>query len=141
MTGKEGKDSHDNEIRKAMSFRKIFGFSKREGIYIIAYSIIIVILTGVIHESGHILGALAVGIPLNGIKIGISWNPEVILPSITHGHFSNASLEVYYYAGGFFAAAFLLCGYFLIIYRKYRTQPSWFVWFLGLVTAILGVEQ
>jgi len=49
-----------------------------------------VIAMAVIHEAGHFLVASAVGIPFKGIRIGISnWNPVIILPRISFGHFSN----------------------------------------------------
>jgi hypothetical protein len=120
----------------------ILGWSIFEFIYIIIYLIVIVIAMTVIHETGHVLGALVAGIPLTGIIIGMSGsNPEVVLPSIAKGHFSHLQLEVFYYAGGFFAAVFLGCVYFLFIYRKYRAKPSWLFWFLGLMTAGLCTEQ
>ena len=136
------KQNHEDKIGILKKPIKTLGFSIIEIIYIIIYLIVIVAAMVVIHETGHILGALAAGIPLTGIKIGISnTNPEVILPSIATGHFSNAQLEVFYYAGGFFAAAFLACVYFLFIYRKYRVQPSALFWFLGFITAGLCTCQ
>jgi len=139
---KETESKQNGGIGRAIKRSKFLGLSVRQIIYIVIYFVAILTAMAVIHETGHILGASAVGIPLNGIKIRISnWNPEVILPSITPGRFSNTSLEVYYYTGGFFAATFLLCVYFLFIYRKYRLQPSVFVWILGFITAGLSIEQ
>ena len=120
----------------------ILGWNIREIIYAIIYLVVLVPAMIVLHETGHILGALTVGIPLNGMKIGMSGsNPEVILPSIATGHFSNESLEVFYYAGGLFSAVFLACVYFFFIYRKYRVKPSWLFWFLGFMTAGLCTYQ
>jgi hypothetical protein len=131
-----------NQSGKNMQNLKKSLFSKRDAIYLLAYFLVIIIVMAVIHETGHILGALAVGIPLSGMKIGMSGsNPEVILPSITNGHFTHSQLEVFYYAGGFLAAVFLACVYFLFIYRKYHVKSSWFFWFLGLMTAGLCTEQ
>ena len=96
------KRNHDDKIGILKKPIKILGMSILEIIFIITYLIVIVIVMAVVHETGHILGALAAGISLNGMKIGISnMNPEVVLPSISSGHYSHASLEVYYYSGGF----------------------------------------
>ncbi len=121
---------------------RALGISIFEITYIIIYLIVIVAAMEVIHETGHILGALAVGIPLTGIKIGMSGlNPEVIIPSLANANVSNAQREVSYYAGGFLAAAFLLGIYFLLIYRKYHKQPTWLYWTLGFITAAITTEQ
>jgi len=136
------KQNHDDKIGILKKPIKILGISIIEIIYIIIYLIVIVVVMAVIHETGHMLGALVAGIPLTGIKIGISGlNPEVILPSISNGHFSHLQLEIFYYAGGFLAAVFLACVYCLFIYRKYRVQPSWLFWFLGFITAGLCTYQ
>lgn len=136
------KRNHDDKIGILKKPIKILGMSILEIIFIITYLIVIVIVMAVVHETGHILGALAAGISLNGMKIGISnMNPEVVLPSISSGHYSHASLEVYYYSGGFLSAIFLFCVYFLFIYRKYRIRPSLLFWLLGFITAGLCTEQ
>jgi hypothetical protein len=136
------KQKYGDVIGKMKKPINMLGISALEIIYLIIYFIVIVALMIVIHETGHILGALAAGIPLAGIKIGMSGlNPEVILPSIANGHFSHIQLEVFYYAGGFLSAIFLACVYFLFIHRKYRIQTSWFYWFLGFITAGLCTEQ
>ena len=131
-----------NIVEKLKKPIKILDISVFEILYTIIYLIVIVAVMTVIHETGHILGALTVGIPLTGMKIGMSGlNPEVIIPSLANSNFSNAEREVSYYAGGFLAAAFLLCVYLLFVYRKYRVQPSWLLWFLGLMTAGLCTYQ
>jgi hypothetical protein len=136
------KQNHEDKIGILKKPIKTLGFSIIEIIYIIVYLIVIVTAMVVIHETGHILGALAAGIPLAGMKVGISGsNPEVILPSITNGHFSQIQLEIFYYGGGFLSATFLACVYFLFIKKKYRVQPSVLFWFLGFITAGLCTYQ
>ncbi|MGD9142844.1 MAG: hypothetical protein PVG61_03245 [Dehalococcoidia bacterium] len=98
---------------------------------LLAYLVGTFILTIFIHESGHFFAALAIGVPVSEIEIGmIGHNLGVTIPD----RFFNVPLGLFYYSGGFFAAFVVSCVYFLIWYRKYRYQPSFMTWAYGAVT-------
>jgi hypothetical protein len=96
-----------------------------------SYLIAIFIFTIIIHESAHFLAALIIGVPFSEIKIKwIGINPSVTIPD----RFFNIPLGLFYYAGGFTSAFVLLCGYFLVWYRRYRDKPSFMTWAYGAIT-------
>ena len=114
-----------------MKSLKIFMQNNRTLIYSITYLIAISIGTIVIHEIGHLLMALALGVPLREIKINfIGINPGLKMPD----GLSASFLTYIGFAGGFFAAAILSASYFVFLYRKYRIKPSLLVWCMGLIT-------
>ncbi|MHB8105561.1 MAG: hypothetical protein ACYDG5_08535 [Dehalococcoidales bacterium] len=87
-----------------------------------------------IHEMGHLLAALALGVPLNKIKIAfVGINPGFKIPNML----GSTELAIYQYAGGAFAAIVLLCVYLFLWLRKYRARPTLLTWVVGLI--ILGL--
>lgn len=98
---------------------------------IFSYLITVLVLTIIIHESAHFFTALVMGVPFSEIEIEwIRFNPSVTIPD----RFFNAPLGLFYYAGGFTAAFVLLCGYFLVWYRRYINKPSFMTWAYGAIT-------
>jgi len=109
----------------------------RKLFYLFAYFIATFILVTIIHETGHFVAALALGVPFNQIKIiFISGNPGLLLPE----SFNNSPV-VYQYAGGFSAAAVLLIIYFLIWFRRYRKESTWYIWGFGCITFLCFGEE
>jgi hypothetical protein len=95
---------------------------------------VILIADTLIHEMGHLLAALALGVPLNKIKIAfVGINPGFKIPDML----SSTGLSIYQYAGGAFAAIVLLCVYLFLWLRKYRSRPTLLTWVVGLI--ILGL--
>jgi hypothetical protein len=87
-----------------------------------------------IHEMGHLLAALVLGVPLNKIKIAfIGINPGFKIPDML----GSTALAIYHYAGGAFAAFVCLCAYIFLWVRRYRARPSLLTWIVGLI--ILGL--
>jgi hypothetical protein len=104
---------------------------KRTAVYSILYLIAIIIGTTVIHEIGHFLAALVLGVPVNEITINfMGINPGFKIPDILY----SSSLSIYHWAGGLFAAVILLIVYFVFLYRKYRIKPSLLLWIMGWIT-------
>ena len=102
------------------------GFAKLGG-----YIIVVIAGTIVIHEAGHIIGALILGVPFSEIEfIRIGINPGVSIPD----RFVNESLGIMNYAGGFLASVVMVLIYFLIWFRKYRRNPSIMTWGYGAFT-------
>ena len=106
--------------------------------YLLAYLIAVFIVTIIIHESAHFLAALTIGVPFSEIEIGwIGNNLGVTIPD----RFSSVPLGLFYYAGGFSTAFVLLCGYFLIWYRRYRDKPSFMTWAYGaIIMMCIGIQ-
>lgn len=95
-------------------------------LYLIGITIFIVI----IHEAGHTIAALALGVPFTELKFGFDGiSPFVITPD----WFAGAPLTIQHYAGGFTAAIILLPIY-LYLFRRYRKKPTLLNWFMGLIT-------
>jgi TctA family transporter len=117
----------------------VFIRNKREIFYFVAYLVVMVIADILIHETGHFLAALVIGVPANEIKFRfVTISPEITLPS----RFSNnVSLTFYQYAGGVFAAIVLLVVYLLFWYRKYRANQTGLIWALGFATILLCGEE
>lgn len=98
---------------------------------LLAYLITVFVIAIIIHESAHFLAALTIGVPFSEIEIGwIGYNPSVTIPD----RFFDVPLGLFYYSGGFSAAFVLLCGYFLVWYRRYRNKPSFTTWAYGAIT-------
>jgi len=112
--------------------------NKLKIICLLAYLIAVFVLTIIIHESAHILAALTIGVPFSEIEIGwIGINPGVTIPD----RFFNVPLSLFYYVGGFSTAFVLLCGYFLVWYRRYRNKPSFMTWAFGAITMMsIGMQ-
>jgi len=102
----------------------------RQIIYACLYLIGVIIFTIIVHEAGHIIAALALGVPLTEIQLGFQGiNPSVTLPD----RFSNAPLTIQHYAGGF-TAAIILMPIYLFWFRRYRKNSTPLNWILGLIT-------
>jgi hypothetical protein len=90
----------------------------------------IIVFTAIIHEVGHTIAALALGVPFSEIKFGFyGINPSVTIPD----SFASTPLTIQHYAGGFTAAIILLPIY-LFWFMRYRKKPTFINWFAGLVT-------
>ena len=102
----------------------------RQIAYVCLYLIGVIIFSTIIHEVGHTIAALALGVPFSEIKFGFyGINPSITIPD----RFATAPLTILHYAGGFTAAIILLPIY-LFWYMRYRKNPTFFYWFAGLIT-------
>jgi hypothetical protein len=103
-------------------------------IYSIVFLIGIFIADTLVHEMGHLLAALILGVPLNKIRIAfIGINPGFKIPDML----GSTALAIYHYAGGAVAAIVCLCVYLFLWLRRYRVRPSLLTWVVGLI--ILGL--
>ena len=103
-------------------------------IYSIVFLIGIFIADTLVHEMGHLLAALILGVPLNKIRIAfIGINPGFKILDVL----GSTALAIYQYAGGVFAAAVCLCIYLFLWLRKYRSRPTLLGWIVGLI--LLGI--
>jgi hypothetical protein len=115
--------------------------NRRKILYSIVYLTVIIISVPIIHETAHILTALAFGVPFNEIKITIlHFTPTVQVPS---SDLSNTQFSVLYYVGGSSVAGILIIIYFSVWsrYRKLKVEPSLLVWFCGFLTLGICGEQ
>ncbi|UCE98083.1 MAG: hypothetical protein JSV74_01785 [Dehalococcoidia bacterium] len=112
--------------------------NKLKIICLLAYFITVFLLAIIIHEFAHFLTALTIGVPFSEIEIGwIGYNPGVTIPD----RFFNVPLDLFYYSGGFSAAFVLLCGYFLVWYKRYRDNPSFMTWAYSAITmTFIGMQ-
>jgi len=102
------------------------------------YTLAMVVALVVIHEGSHILAAMAFGVRFSELKLGfMGINPSVTLPE----WFTGTRQTVVHYAGGFSTGLALLLFYLLYWMRKYRRNPSFFTWSLGLITFMLAAMQ
>jgi hypothetical protein len=114
-------------------FRAFFAKYRIIILSLVFFAVILVADT-LIHEMGHLIAALILGVPLNKIKIAfIGINPGFKIPDMP----GSTALAVYHYAGGAFAAAVCLCVYLFLWLRRYRVRPTLLTWIVGLV--ILGL--
>jgi hypothetical protein len=112
--------------------------SRREAIYLTAYTVVIAAASVLAHEAAHIVAALALGVPFNELRLAfLGINPSVTLPE----WFIGTPLTIAYYAGGLTAAVGLFALYLLYWVRKYHRNPSFFYWSLGAVTIALAAMQ
>ena len=121
-----------------MSIISLLMDNKLKIAYILTYSIAVIIGVIAIHESGHFLGALVIGVPINEIDVGlIGIYPGVTIPA----RFIHTPLGIYYYAGGFSAAIICSVVYYYIWYRKYRDTQSIITWYYGAFTIAAAGAQ
>jgi len=112
--------------------------SRREGIYLMLYTVGIAAASVLAHEAAHILAALALGVPFSELQLGfLGINPSVTLPE----WLSGTPLAIVRYAGGLAAGAGLLLLYLAYWTRRYRRSPSFFRWALGAVTIVFAALQ
>jgi hypothetical protein len=111
--------------------------NKRQIIYTCLYLVTIIMGTICIHEAGHAIAAIVLGVPVKEIKIGFDGiNPSVMIQA----GFTNISLTSQYYAGGF-SAAFVLLLVYAYWFRKYYCTPSVFSWIAGIITiGVFGMQ-
>jgi len=107
-------------------------------IYTLALGVALVI----IHEAAHILTAMAFGVRFGELKLGfMGINPSITLPE----WFTGTRQTVVHYAGGLTAGTVLgtvlLLFYLLYWMRKYRRNPNFFTWSLGLITLMMAAIQ
>jgi len=99
------------------------------------YLLGLVVVTTIVHEVGHFIAALVMGIPLNEIDIGLyGINPSVTIPE----RFASSNLSIFYYAGGLTTAGILIIVYLIFWYRKYKREPSLINWLMGLITITIA---
>jgi len=117
---------------------KEFKLSWREYIFLILYTIVIAFTAVIIHETAHVLLAMALGIPFVELQPGFMWiNPSIILPE----WFTSPHRTIVYYAGGLATGTVLLVLYLWHWMRQYWRNPTFFRWCLGLVTLTLVSVQ
>ena len=117
---------------------KEFKLSRRQCAYIMLYVLALVIVLVVIHEAAHILVAVVLGARFSDLSLGVlGINPSVTLP----GWFTGTRQTVVHYAGGLAAGLALLIFYLAYWMRRYRHNPNFFTWSLGLITMMLSAMQ
>jgi hypothetical protein len=88
----------------------------------------------IIHEAAHVIAALLFGAQFSELKFGFyGINPSVTFPEWLAG----GRLTAVHYVGGLTSGGVLLLLYLLYCVRVYRRNPDFFIWGLGLVTAML----
>jgi len=117
---------------------KEFRLSLRQYIYLMFYMLALAFIVVIIHEAAHILAAMALGVRFVELQLGfMGINPSVTLP----GWFTGTRQTVVHYAGGLTAGMALLLFYLGYWMRKYRWNPTFFSWSLGLITLLLAAMQ
>jgi len=117
---------------------KEFRLSWRQCVYLILYTLALVVALVIIHEAAHILTAVVLGVSFNELKLGfMGINPSVTLPE----WFTGMRQTIVHYAGGLTVGTIFLIFYLGYWMRKYRRNPSFFNWSLGAVTLMLSAMQ
>jgi len=115
-----------------------FRLTWRQCAYVMLYTLAMVVVMVVLHESAHILAAMALGVRFGELKLGfMGINPSVTLPE----WFTGTKQTVVHYAGGLTAGAVFLLFYLMYWMRRYRHNPNFFIWSLGAVTLMLSAMQ
>jgi hypothetical protein len=126
------------EILSRLKRLKEFKLSLRQYAYILLYTLALVVGLVIIHEASHILTAIVFGARFSELNLGfMGINPSVTLPE----WFTGTRQTVVHYAGGLTVGTVLLLFYLLYWMRKYRRNPSFFTWSLGLITLMLAAMQ
>ncbi len=95
------------------------------------------IVSTVIHEAGHAVAALLLGVPISEIKIGFyGISPSVTIPE----RFGTMNLAPVHYAGGF-GSGFALLILYTFLFLRYLKKPSFLHWSLGFITMLLSGFQ
>ena len=103
------------------------------------YWVALEIVVAIIHEGGHAVAALFMGVPLGEIQISLrGLVPTTSIPL----RFATSNLiTLYHYAGGFTSGLILIIFYFLYWYKRYQEKPTPMNWGMGAATAATaGVE-
>jgi len=102
------------------------------------YMLVLTFVVVIIHETAHILTAMVLGVRFVELQLGfMGINPSVTLPE----WFIGTRQTVVHYAGGLTAGMVLLLFYLGYWMRKYRWNPTFFSWSLGLITLLLAAMQ
>ena len=104
----------------------------------IIYFLALVIVASVIHESGHAVAAVLIGVPVGEIQFSLrGLVPTTSIPP----RFATSNLTIFHYAGGFTSGLILIIVYFLYWYKRYQKKPTQMNWCMGLATAAaVGIE-
>ena len=117
---------------------KEFRLTWRQCDFLILYTLAMVVALVIIHEAAHILVAMGFGAQFGELKLGfMGINPSVTLPE----WFTETKQTAVHYAGGLAVGIIFLLFYLTYWMRKYRHNPSFFVWSLGAVTLMLAAMQ
>ena len=112
--------------------------SGRQYGFLMLYTLALVFVMVVIHETAHILSAMVLGVRFVELQPGfLGMNPSVTLPE----WFTGTRHTIVYYAGGLTSGTALLLFYLCYWIRKYWRHPTFFHWSLGLVTLMLAAIQ
>jgi hypothetical protein len=123
-----------------LGLRRLKGIrlSWREYIYLMLYTLALAFVAVMIHETAHIVSAIAFGVRFVELQPGfMGINPSIILPA----WFTGTHRTVVYYAGGLTAGMVLLLFYLCYWMRKCRHCSTFFHWSLGLVTLFFTAVQ
>ncbi|MFC2001219.1 hypothetical protein ACFLUZ_01795 [Chloroflexota bacterium] len=117
---------------------KEFRLNRRQCVFVLLYTLAVVVALVIIHEAAHILTAMAFGARFHEFTLGfMGINPSVTLPE----WFTGTRQTVVHYAGGLTVGTVLLLFYLFYWMLKYRRNPSFFTWSLGLITLMLAAMQ
>ena len=106
--------------------------------FLMLYTLALVFVVVIMHETAHILSAMALGVRLIELQPGfMGINPSVSLPE----WFTGTRRAIVYYAGGLTTGMALLSFYLCYWMRKYWRHSTFFIWSLGLVTLMFAAVQ
>lgn len=92
------------------------------------YFLALVIVASVIHECGHAVAAILIGVPVGEIRFSLhGLVPMTSIPP----RFATSNLTIFHYAGGFTSGLILIIVYFLYWYRRYQKNPTQMNWGMG----------
>ncbi len=112
--------------------------SRRQHGYLMLYTLALVFIVVIIHETAHILFAMVLCVRFVELQPGfLGMNPSVTLPE----WFTGTRRAIVYYAGGLTTGMALLLFYLCYWMRKYWHNPTFFYWSMGLVTLMFAAVQ
>jgi len=122
----------------SLSRLRAFRLSVRQYVSLMLYTLALASFAVIIHEMAHIISAMFLGVPLVELQLGfMGINPSITMPE----WFTGTRRMIVYYAGGLTAGVTLLLLYMHYWRGKYRRQPTFFHWSMGLVTSVLAAVQ
>jgi len=117
---------------------KEFKLSRRQCVYLMLYTLAMIVVLVIIHEAAHIMTAMVLGVRFGELKLGfMGINPSVTLPE----WFTGTRQTVVHYAGGLTVGVVFLLFYLFYWVRKYRRDPGFFTWSMGAITLMLAAIQ